>query len=192
MFTGIIEYLGAIVTNSQGLLVVKADKKLLSQVKRGSSIAVEGICLTVVEKKGDAFAINYMPETAKKTTIGFLKKGNLVNLELPVTVKTFFAGHVVLGHIDCTTKIVAIEEKGNSKLFTFSLPKQFKKYIVPKGSIAVNGISLTIIDVSGTQFTIGIIPYTWDHTMLHTVKPGSLVNIEVDIFAKYLEKILSK
>lgn len=131
-----------------------------------------------------------MPETAKRTMLGRLKIGDLVNLELPVSLTQLLSGHLVHGHVDGVGTIKKIQKEGNSRLLTITISRDLNKYIVEKGSIAVNGISLTVINV-GLDFTVGIIPYTWQHTMLKQTKLGDSVNIEVDILAKYLEKILA-
>lgn len=188
MFTGIITHLGTIKHKTINTLQISTEKELIDKLTIGTSISVNGICLTVT-KVQDGFSIEYMPETAQKTNIQHFSKGDLVNLELPVTTETMFAGHIVQGHVDTMGTITDISTNGNSHIFTFMLPASYKKYIVAKGSIAINGISLTVIDVSTNSFTVGIIPHTWEHTMLHTVKIGTYVNIEVDILAKYLESL---
>jgi riboflavin synthase len=130
-----------------------------------------------------------MPETGKKTNIGDLKKGDLVNLELPVTVETLFAGHIVQGHVDDVAIIDSITDEGNSHILTFRINPSISKYMVDKGSVTVNGISLTIINAGKDAFSVGIIPHTWKETMLHTAKPGDRVNVEVDIISKYVERL---
>lgn len=190
MFTGIITHLGKISSKSENSLTIKTDKKLINSLSKGTSIAVNGICLTAVNLTDDSFSINYMPETEKKTNIKGLEKENLVNLELPATAESLLSGHIVQGHIDAVAKLEAITREGNSHILKFLLPKDLSKYIVKKGSIAVNGISLTVINVGDNFFTVGIIPYTWQKTMLHTIKLGDSFNIEVDILAKYLEKLM--
>jgi len=189
MFTGIISYIGKVKSFQNSQLLVKADRSLIKQVKNGDSVAVNGVCLTVIDKRADLFQVEVMPETLKRTALGGLKSGDIVNLELAMKAADRFAGHIVQGHIDGVATVKSIKQKGNSRLFTFEVPKQLGRYIVEKGSIAVNGISLTVIDASNKTFTVGIIPYTWRHTMLSSAKVGDRVNIEVDILAKYLEKL---
>src|SRR6266404_1232026 len=189
MFTGIITHLGKVTEKTTTDLKIKANSQLLKKLTNGTSIAVNGICLTVVSKDKTSFTINFMPETAKKTNIHYLKENDEVNLELPATASTLLSGHIVQGHIDSVGKITSIVKKGNSYLFAFSLPKSLNKYLVEKGSISVNGISLTVISVSKDEFTVGIIPHTWENTMLHTTKVGDFVNLEVDALAKYIEKL---
>jgi len=192
MFTGIINNVGKIKTITKNRLIVGAESELLSQLTDGMSVAVDGICLTVVSFDKTSFAIEFMPETQRKTNIASLQENSLVNLELPASPHTFLAGHIVQGHVDGTASIQEIKNKGNSRLITLSAEKGLGKYIVAKGSIALNGISLTIIDIIDDVFTVGIIPYTWDNTMLHSVAVGTVVNVEVDIVAKYVEKLLKK
>jgi riboflavin synthase len=190
MFTGIITNLGEIINRPENKLIIKTDRALIGKLSKGTSIAVDGICLTVVDLIKNNFSIDFMPETEEKTNIRYMKNSDLVNLELPATVESFLSGHIVQGHIDEVAKLETINEEGNSYILKFSIPKDLSKYIVEKGSIAVNGISLTVIDIGDKFFTVGIIPHTWDKTMLHTIKLGDYVNIEVDILAKYLEKLI--
>ena len=189
MFTGIISHIGKVKSFQNNQLLVKADRSLIKQVKNGDSVAVNGVCLTVIDKRADLFQVEVMPETLKRTALGGLKSGDIVNLELAMKAADRFAGHIVQGHIDGVATVKSIKQKGNSRLFTFEVPKQLGRYIVENGSIPVNGISLTVIDARNKTFTVGIIPYTWRHTMLSSAKVGDRVNIEVDILAKYLEKL---
>lgn len=124
--------------------------------------------------------------------LGYLKINDPVNLELPATPSTFLSGHIVQGHVDGISKLLDIEPSGNSRILKLSIVSSIAKYLVKKGSVAVNGISLTVMETGKKKFTVGIIPYTWDNTMLHTVKIGDLVNIEVDILAKYVSRLLKK
>ncbi|MDP4011399.1 MAG: riboflavin synthase [Candidatus Roizmanbacteria bacterium] len=191
MFTGIISHIGTIKEKTKDTLHIEAPGDLYTKCTLGMSIAVNGICLTVASVENlSQFTVNFMPETEKKTTIQFAKKNELVNLELPVTTETLFAGHIVQGHVDTVSKILNIENEGNSHIFTFSSKPNFSKYMVDKGSVSVNGISLTIIQSLHDRFTIGIIPHTWANTMLHKSVIGDYVNIEVDVLAKYLEKLM--
>lgn len=190
MFTGIITHLGTVKEKTDTDLKIQTDAALLKKLSMGTSIAVNGVCLTVVDKDQTTFGINFMPETAEKTNIKFLKLENQVNLELPATADTLLSGHIVQGHVDGVGKIKSIVKKGNSYLFAFSLTKKLHKYLVEKGSITINGISLTVISVSPDEFTVGIIPHTWGNTMLHEAKVGDFVNLEVDVLAKYIENLI--
>lgn len=192
MFTGIITNLGKISKKGANRLSVKANKELLGKLSNGLSIAVDGICFTITSKSGDVFNIDFMPETEARTNIKYLKGGSLVNLELPATPNTFFSGHIVQGHIDAVAKLEDITKEENTYILKFTIHDSFFKYIVTKGSVAVNGISLTAINSGKKYFTVGIIPYTWENTTLHTLKLGDFVNVEVDILAKYLERLIKK
>ncbi|MDO8577171.1 MAG: riboflavin synthase [Candidatus Daviesbacteria bacterium] len=190
MFTGIISHLGKLNKKEGSVFIFDAGRNFCKKIKKGMSIAINGVCLTALNKPiGNYFSVEVMPETLNKTMLGQLKKGNPVNLELPVTPQTYLSGHIVEGHIDGVSKLLDIKLKGNSRILKFSA-SPFTKYIVPKGSIAINGISLTVIEARKDYFTVGIIPFTWDNTMLKLIKTGDLVNIEVDILAKYLEKLI--
>jgi riboflavin synthase len=190
MFTGIITNLGKVTSKSKNKLIIKTDRVFIGKLSKGTSIAIDGICLTIVDLRENSFSIDFMPETEEKTNIKYLKTSDLVNLELPATAKSFLSGHIVQGHIDGVAKLETITKESNSYILKFSIPKNLSKYIVEKGSMAVNGISLTVIDIGNKFFTVGIIPHTWDKTMLHTIKLNDYVNIEVDILAKYLEKLI--
>jgi riboflavin synthase len=192
MFTGIITHLGKVKEKTSTRLIITTENDLLQKVTLGMSVAINGICLTAVAFDETSFTIDFMPETAAKTNIKNLEEGSLVNLELPATSETFLAGHIVQGHVDAVGEIKSINEDGNSRVIAISIPEVITKYIVEKGSITVNGISLTVIDAADDYFTIGIIPHTWERTMLHTSKENDIVNLEVDVLAKYLEKLLAK
>lgn len=192
MFTGIIKHLGVVRRQSPNHLTISC-KTSIPGLTKAESIAVNGVCLTItkIDRMG-VFTVDIMPETLEKTTLASLKMQSLVNLELPVTTKTFFSGHIVAGHVDGVAKLEGVLKKGNSINLKFSVPEKLSKYIVNKGSIAINGISLTVIAAGKKYFTAGIVPYTWDNTMLNTLKTGDRVNIETDILAKYLERLLRK
>lgn len=192
MFTGIITNLGKISKREKNSLSVKANKNLIRKLSKGLSLAINGVCLTVTSKSKNGFNIDFIPETEARTNIKYLKRGNLVNLELPATPNTFFSGHLVQGHIDAVAKLEAMVKNGNSYILKFTTHPSLSKYIVIKGSIAINGISLTVIKSGKKYFTVGIIPYTWKETMLHTIKIGDFINVEVDILAKYLERLVKK
>ena len=192
MFTGIINNLGAVVNKTKTSLIIKTDKDFLTGLEKGASVAIDGICLTVVTYNKNSFKVNVMPETINRTNIQYLQSGNLVNLELPTTANSFLSGHIVQGHIDGTGRLQNITKKNNSHLLKFSVPNSLSRYIVEKGSITVNGISLTVIEVAKNYFTVGIIPHTWAKTKFLTIKVGDFINVEVDILAKYVEKLLKE
>jgi riboflavin synthase len=190
MFTGIIQTTGVIKNiKKDGILIQAPD--VIDELKIGSSIAVDGACLTVVQKSDDSFTADVMPITFKKTVLGSRKKGDLVNLELPMKAESRFEGHVVSGHVEGTAELIGQKIDGNSYRLTFRLPSELAKYVVPQGSIALNGISLTIADIKGDNLAVSIIPHTWDVTNLHELKIGDKVNVETDLMAKYANKLMN-
>ena len=191
MFTGIIKNLGKFNNKNGSVLAFNTDQTFCKKISKGTSIAINGVCLTDLEKATkNSFSVEVMPETLNKTMLGHLKTYDLVNLELPATPTTLLSGHIIQGHIDGVAKLVNITKQENSYILKFSLPTNLAKYLAKKGSIAVNGISLTVIEAGKEFFTVGIVPYTWDNTTLKNIETGDSVNIEVDILAKYIEKLL--
>ncbi|MBI4079913.1 riboflavin synthase [Candidatus Kaiserbacteria bacterium] len=189
MFTGIITETGEVAARTRSSISIHAKNSVLRNLKRGGSITVEGACLTVVAKGKGSFSADIMPETARRTTLGGLKGGAHVNLELPATPASFLSGHIVQGHVDGVGKLVGVARKGNSHVLKFSIPRALSKYIVEKGSIAVNGVALTVVEAGKNYFTVGIIPHTRENTSFRTLKVGARANIEVDVLAKYVEKL---
>lgn len=192
MFTGIIEDLGKIVETGNNQLKIST---YLDSIGIGDSVAVNGVCLTVTEtdsKHGNTcFVVDVSEETHKKTNLSQLKLGTPVNLERSLPSNGRFGGHFVTGHVECTGKIVAIATQNKSKIFRFSYPAEYDKHIVSKGSVAVDGISLTIIEVKKHGFTVSVIPHTLKNTTLGFKKSGDTVNIETDIISKYVEKLVN-
>ena len=185
--------MGKLNKRNNSIFTFTTKQSFCKKLKKGTSVSINGVCLTVFEKpKDDAFSVEVMPQTFKKTMLKKLEIDNVVNLELPTTAKTLFSGHIVSGHIDGVGVIKEVKVDGNSRMLTITMPQDLGRYVVGKGSIAINGISLTVIDVAPAYFTVGIIPYTWKHTMLHQIEVGDSLNIEVDMIAKYLEKLLRK
>lgn len=189
MFTGIINNLGKVLEIKDSKLRVQTEKEFMSKLDKGLSISVDGICLTVAKITAGSFTVDFMPETEAKTNLKYLKAHDLVNLELPVTPTTLLSGHIVQGHIDGLALLENSTKDNNSYILKFSASPLLTKYIVEKGSIAINGISLTVIEVGSNYFTVGIIPHTWENTGLQNIKLRDFVNIEVDILAKYLERL---
>ena len=190
MFTGIVSHLGKVESINGAKFAFSAPALFIKSLKKGASISVNGVCLTSTNSpSGRKFNVDLMPETLKRTSFSNLKRGDLVNLELAMEADSRFEGHIVQGHADGTAKLFSVKKQGNSRILAFKIPRTLAKYIAAKGSVAVNGISLTVIDAKSGTFTVGIIPYTWEHTMLQQLKAGDKVNIEVDILAKYLEKL---
>lgn len=190
MFTGIISHLGRLVKVQKTVYTFSAPLSFCKKMTKGTSVAVNGVCLTVFEKKASRFSTEIMPETARKTMLVNLKENDTINLELPSSLSSFLSGHLVQGHVDGVGKIEKITKEKNSYIFTISYPQKLGKYITQKGAISINGISLTVIDAERNSFTVGIIPYTWQNTMLKTAEKGDLVNIEVDLIAKYVERLV--
>lgn len=192
MFTGIITHLGRLKEIKQSRYTISCGQSFLVKIEKGESVAINGICLTVVDKQKDSFSIDCIPETKLKTNIKYLKVGDLVNLELPATYESFLSGHIVEGHVDGTGQLKSIKKQDNSHVLKFSVAKELSKYIVNKGPIAINGISLTAIEAGKDFFTVGIVPYTWSNTMLYTLQLRDYVNIELDLLAKYVEKLIRR
>ena len=194
MFTGIIKYLGEIVDiqqeGSNYELWVKSE--VTNQLQIDQSVAHNGVCLTIVEIKGDIYRVTAIDETMQKTNLGNLKTGELVNLELSMSFGTLVDGHMVYGHVDTTGICTNKEDKDGSTLFTFSFDEEHSTLVVEKGSVAINGISLTVWNVTNTSFTVAIIPYTIENTNLKNIEIGYKVNLEFDIFGKYVNKYLKK
>jgi len=191
LFTGIIENTGVVEKITKNSLTIKAPV-LLSELQIGSSIAVDGACLTVIKKGKDSFEADVMPITLKRTTLGSKKKGDLVNLELAMLGSKRFEGHIVGGHIEGTAELTEMKIADNAYHLTFKVPEELSRYIVTTGSIALNGISLTVMEAEGCELKVGIIPHTWENTNLRTLKNGDKVNVETDILAKYAEKLTQK
>lgn len=194
MFTGIITNIGTIasvkkIINSS-LIMIKS-KEITPQLKSGDSIAINGVCLTVIRKENNQFEVEAVEETLKKTTFKYQKEGEEVNLELPVSVTGRFDGHIVQGHVDCVGVIKYLKELTKSWMIRIQIPTEHKINIVKIGSIAVDGISLTIADVNKNCFDVSIIPYTMKHTVLRNKNVGSKVNIEFDIIGKYVTNYLN-
>jgi len=167
-------------------------KAFFGKVKISDSVAVDGICLTLTKKKNSLLSFDVMPETVSKTNLKYKKLGDKFNLELPLTLQKELGGHFVQGHVDGVGTVKKIQKRGNSHVFTIQAPKKLLAFIADKGSIALNGISLTVIKALEDGFTTGIIPYTWKETNLHQAEIGTKVNLETDIIAKYVKKLIRK
>lgn len=189
MFTGIIEEVGHVARIGGGSLVIDCQK-VLEDVHLGDSIAVNGVCLTVTYFDRSSFTADVMPETVRRTSLAELKKGSPVNLERALTLASRLGGHIVSGHIDGTGDIVKFVDEGNAILMTVSAESGLLRYIVEKGSVALDGISLTVASVTDHDFTVSLIPHTREVTNLGSKKLGSPINIETDVLGKYVEKML--
>ncbi|KXG77291.1 Riboflavin synthase [Fervidicola ferrireducens] len=193
MFTGIIEEVGIVtklVGSSSGALITISCKKILEDLEIGDSVAVNGVCLTAREVKSDSFVADIMPETLRSTTLSELSAGKRVNLERALKAEGRFGGHMVLGHVDGVGRILRTYPEGNAVVFEIGVPPELMKYIVPKGSIAVDGISLTVQAVNIHGFSVSIIPHTLNTTVLQYKNQGDTVNIETDIIGKYVREYL--
>ena len=196
MFTGIIEEVGkvaAIREQGEKRRITISCSKLVAELKQGDSISVSGVCLTAVDIEKDSFTADLAQETWKRTSFSRLKEGALVNLELPMRANGRFDGHIVQGHVDATGTLVSLAsvKGGNDFLLTIHVPSELTRYIVEKGSLAIEGISLTVAVIDGVEVRVGIIPHTAEMTNLGSLKPGDPVNLEVDVIAKYVEKMLA-
>jgi riboflavin synthase len=188
MFTGLIEAVGEVVevkpTTAGFRLHVRTD--LASELRAGDSLAMNGVCLTVVAADDGGVHADVSPETARVTALGGLKRGSLLNLERPMRADARVGGHFVQGHVDATGTVEEIRQEGDSWWLTVKFPVPLAAYIVRKGSIAVDGISLTVAGVDDRRFDVQIIPYTWEHTNLRSMRVNDLVNLECDILGKYV------
>ena len=190
MFSGIVEEVGQTVSWNDPKLTIKAEK-VMDDLNVADSISINGTCLTVVERTEDTFTVDLSPETLRRTNLGVLKPGDGVDLERALAVGGRMGGHIVQGHVDGTGEFLrSVPEGEDMVMMWFSAPERLKHYIVEKGFIAVDGISLTIVDREASSFSIAVIPYTLHNTVLGERKPGDLVNLEVDILAKYVESLL--
>jgi riboflavin synthase len=192
MFTGLIQEVGLVrKTNKQGhdLRLTLQAPLLSSRVKLGDSVAVNGCCLTVVDIQTSLLAFQAVPETLNRTVLGLLQEGSKVNLELPLTLSDPLGGHFVQGHVDGLAEITAIDPEGQGVRMAVKVPQNLSRYMVEKGSIALNGISLTIAALQGNQLEVALIPHTLQNTDLGSKKVGDLLHVEVDILAKYVEKL---
>ncbi len=188
MFTGIVEEIGNIIGARGGRLVIAADE-VLEGMKPGVSIAVNGACLTVTAFDAGSFSADVMPETLKRTNLGMLHVGDKVNLERPLALGGQLGGHLVQGHVDGIGKVVSFASDGGALLIRLEAPPEVMRFTVPKGFIAVDGISLTIVNKDRGSFQVSVVEYTRNHTALKNKQVGAQVNLEVDIIAKYVEQI---
>ena len=190
MFSGIVEKTGTIIDFKKDILTIQ-ESSISKELQISESIAIDGICLTVIDKQGTNFKVQVTPETVSRTNLKALANTDIVNLEKPLRYNGLVGGHLVQGHVDCKGKIENIIVDGNSKILTISFPTEYEKYIVEKGYIAVDGISLTIVECENNYFSLSIIPFTFDNTNLKYKNIKQNVNLEFDITSKYVEKILN-
>jgi riboflavin synthase len=194
MFTGIIEELGrvrSIERRGEGVRLTVEARAVVEGTRDGDSVAVNGVCLTALEVRRDSFAADGSRETLQRSTLGALRPGSPVNLERAVTPTTRLGGHIVQGHVDARGRFLSSEEHGGSWTVRVAYPPEVARYLVFKGSVAVEGISLTVAGLAEEYFEVAVIPKTWAVTNLSHLRPGDAVNLEADIIAKYVERILS-
>jgi riboflavin synthase len=194
MFTGIVQSVGKIVVvediGGDARLRIAADAINLSDVKTGDSMAVNGVCLTVVELSGREFSADVSRETLEVTTLGMLEAGNWVNLEPSLTLGASLGGHLVSGHVDGISRVLSMEPEARSTRMGFELPARLGRYVAKKGSVTIDGTSLTVNEVSDTELFVNIVPHTSERTIMSGYSVGSQVNIEVDMIARYLERLI--
>jgi riboflavin synthase len=194
MFTGIVEELGEVVyladAGSDSAVVAVRGPLVTSDARHGDSISVNGVCLTVLDNVDGVFTADVMGETLRRSSLGVLREGSPVNLERAATVGSRLGGHLVQGHVDGVAKVIAREPAAEWEVVRFSLPADLAKYVVEKGSITVDGVSLTVMAVDDESFSVGLIPTTLKNTVMGSKGVGDPVNLEVDVIAKYVEKML--
>mgnify|MGYP001035184339 CR=1 FL=1 len=188
MFTGIIEEVGIVKSVRPGQITVSATK-VLQGMKLGDSLAINGACLTISALDANSFSVDIMPETLRRTNLGLLRPGSEVNLERPLMIGGRLGGHLVQGHVDATGRVLSLVPEERALIARYTAPQEIMRYVVEKGFIAVDGVSLTVISCDTTSFSVSLVTYTLEHTILGSKRPGDLVNLEVDIMAKYLEKV---
>jgi riboflavin synthase len=195
MFTGLIEEVGVVAAldlGGQAQWIEISAPQLSPKIQIGDSVAVNGCCLTVARRRADQLSFDVLQESLDRTNLKNLRVGDRVNLEMALTAGGNLGGHFVQGHVDCAVPILALEEKGNDFRLEIELPAEFAHYVASKGSIAVNGISLTVAEVLPKSLAVWIIPHTRAQTNLDRAKTGDLVNLEFDLLAKYVERMLDR
>ena len=194
MFTGIIETIGTVheVATSGSNIHLTVESAISGELKIDQSVSHNGVCLTVVDRDDSMHTVTVVRETLQRSNLGKLVAGDLVNLERSMRIGDRLDGHIVQGHVDATATILnKIDEQGSWR-FLFAYPPKYRNYLIPKGSVCINGVSLTVIDPVEDQFSIAVIPYTYTHTNFHKLNPGDLVNIEWDLIGKYILRSLGK
>lgn len=193
MFTGLVEEIGKISTitkSGDGRIIRVECDKILSDLKIDDSVAIEGVCQTVVSIKGKIFEVVAVEETLRKTNFKNLSIGKKVNLERAIRLSDRLGGHIVQGHVDTIGEVKSIVQETNNYLVSIEFPKEFKKWVIPVGSICLNGVSLTVAKVNDNLITVAVIPHTWQVTTLGKLKTGDLINIEFDVLGKYIENMM--
>lgn len=191
MFTGIVEEVGRVVSVSDTGLTIRASA-VVEDIAVADSVSVNGACLTVTELRGTDFSVDTVPETLRRTNLGGLSVGDAVNLERSMKADGRFGGHIVQGHVDGVGKVASIFPEGNSHVFEFEGPDNVMRYVVEKGFVAVDGASLTVVNCDSRAFSIAVIPYTLENTVFRSREIGDAVNLEADIMAKYVERLVGQ
>src|SRR5580658_9061059 len=190
MFTGIIEEVGVVVVAGHRMRI--QCRLVLEDIKEGASMAVNGVCLTAVDIQPDGFWCDLSPETLARTNLGTLRDGSLVNLERPAAVGDRLSGHIVQGHVDGKAEFLALEPLPDRNWWlTVRIPRELDRYLIPKGSVTLDGVSLTVASLQGGSAAVAIIPHTYENTVMREYRAGAAVNVEVDVIGKYVEKLLS-
>jgi riboflavin synthase len=193
MFTGLVEETGRLKNKTktgEGFQFTFSAEKVFDDLKIGSSISVNGCCLTIIKKEGNAFSVDAIEETLKKTNLGMLQIEDRVNLERPLKADARLGGHFVLGHVDTTGVVKEVQELSNSHFMKITFPDKFKSYLIYVGSVSIDGVSMTVAELGDNWFGVGIIPFTWQETVFSDRKIGDKVNLEFDVLGKYVERIM--
>ncbi len=192
MFTGLIEEVGTVVelTRGAGVRLCVTAARVLEDLKPGDSIAVSGPCLTVEEASGDRFWASLLPETAERTTLGRLRRGDRVNLERPLQIGDRIGGHLVAGHVDGQASVTSVTGRGGTRLLRLECPAGLDRYLVDRGSVALDGVSLTVVEPQGRQFSVALVGATLAATTLGDLRAGDAVNMEADLLAKHIERLM--
>jgi len=180
------------VESTPGTYRLEVETSIASELKVGDSVANNGVCLTVVVRSSNRIGFDLLAETVRRSNLGDLRAGDLINLERPMLAASRFDGHIVQGHVDTTAKLLAVDAVGQDHRIEIELPLEFAQYVVFKGSIAVSGVSLTVAELHPDRFVIWIIPHTWSVTNLHRLGRGDRVNLEFDLIAKYVERLIGE
>jgi riboflavin synthase len=194
LFSGIVETVASImnVVRRKGQRVFEIERPRDWRLSDGESVCVEGVCSTIQKISDRAFQVTYMPETLRRSTLGAFRSGGVVNLERSLRLNSLLGGHLVQGHVDATGRIRKITKEGEARIYHFEVPRRLSRYLVAKGSIAVDGVSLTVVKSKPGRFTVSLLDYTLRRTTLGSKRAGDRVNLEVDVLAKYVEKLLAK
>ncbi len=193
MFTGIVQEVGKITqlkSYGNGVTFTVEAPRSVKELRINDSILINGVCLTVIDESDPTFKVEAVEETVRKTTLGELKPSSIVNLELPLRLTDRLGGHLVQGHVDGVGVVKSMVQKTNSWLITVQIPEKFAHYVIPVGSIAIDGISLTVASMQGLEVIVSIIPHTMEHTTLRQARAGTRVNLEFDLIGKYIERLL--